>query len=173
MALYQWENFIGVENAEKKISDWVPEYGPRVISRKNGGFSDVVEFKILIDNPHTEVILVGPFNDWGKKNPSKYTFKHDEHHIFASISTDEIKHKDKYKFLVNGYYYQDPAGHYFDDEGNTIFWDFEHPTSYQQRYPFVDTINRSTRILQTDLPGLIVHWADSKGVCGRDRPKRD
>ncbi len=173
MALYQWENYINSVKTEKDIKSWTSNYGPRVVSRKNGGFSDTVEFRVLVDNPKVEVVLAAKFNDWGRKNPSKYKLNHDDHHIFASISTNEIKHKDPYKFLVNGKYYQDPAGHYFDDLGNTIFWDYEHPSSYVQRYPFIDTINRSTRVLQTDLPGLIVHWADKKGVCGRDVSKKE
>ena len=171
--LYKWEEFIENNVPKASLEDWNSDFGPKVISRKNGGFPDVIEFKILIDNPKLDVYLVGPFNEWGKKNKEKYKLSPDSHNLFASISTDEIKHGDKYKFLVGNNYYQDPAGHYFDDDGNTIFWDFEHPSSYKQKHRFIDTVKRSTRVLQTDLPGLIVHWADQKGICGRDIKKKE
>ena len=180
-ALYQWEKFIDNNSAISQNKNqnsvnptiWKSNFGPNVISRKKDGTADIVEFKLLIDNPKLDVFLVGPFNEWGKKNKEKYKLEPDSHNVFAVISTDEINHKDKYKFLVNNDYYQDPAGHYFDDEGNTIFWDFEDPSAYKQKHGFIDTINRSTKVIQTDLPGLIVHWANEEGMCGRDVPKRD
>lgn len=173
-ALYQWEELI-YKKPEKDISKWCSDFGPVVVKRENDK-AKKVRFSVLIDNPNNNVYIIGNFNDWGKKNIDDYKLRHDTHSVFAEITLDSIKHKDPYKFLVTDgkttNYMQDPAGHYFDDEGNTVFWDFEDPCAYQLKHGFIDTINRSTRILQTDLPGLIMHWADKSGVCGRDiKPK--
>jgi 1,4-alpha-glucan branching enzyme len=176
MKKYQYETFIDDSKAKKDIKKWFSNFGPVVVERKNKKASKI-KFNILIDNPKTEVILAGNFNEWGLKKPEEYTFIHDKDHLFASITTDKIKHKDPYKLLVKfnkkWIYMQDPAGSYFSDDGNTIFWDFDDPSSYKQKQKFVNTIDRSTRIIQTDLPGLITHWADKKGICGRDIQKKN
>ncbi len=173
MVLYQWEKYVGDTAPEKKLDSWESPFGPKVVSRDDNGRASEIEFNILIDNPNTKVILVGDFNEWGRKSQEEFVLSHDEHSLFASVRTSCVKHKDKYKFLVDGVLYQDPASSYFDDEGNSIFWDFGDPSTYKQKYGFVDTTERSTKILQTDLPGLIVHWADEKGICGRDIEKKN
>ncbi|MFW6230994.1 MAG: alpha-amylase family glycosyl hydrolase, partial [Nanoarchaeota archaeon] len=176
MALYQWEE-VWDKVPSDDIASWDARFGPRVVSRKAGGRAEEVEFTLLIDNPKTEVVLSGPFNDWGRREKERWTLTHDNHHLSASIRTDAIKHKDKYKFLVDGLYYQDPAGAFFDDDGNTIFWDFEDPSAYAMKHGFVSHPERSVKIMQTDLPGLIVHWQAKhgafKGKCGRDVSKKD
>ncbi|MFP4190096.1 MAG: alpha-amylase family glycosyl hydrolase [Candidatus Woesearchaeota archaeon] len=172
-ALYQWEELIDKE-PEKNIMDWHSEFGPSVLDREADGRARKVKVSLLLDNPETMVYLVGDFNDWGRNTGSRYLLEHDENSIFATIITDELKHGARYKFLVNGAYRQDPAGHFFDDEGNTIFWDFDDPTAYRQKHDFIDNHHRSVKVLQTDLPGLIAHWKDPKsGKCGRDISKRD
>jgi 1,4-alpha-glucan branching enzyme len=177
MALYQWEESIG--GKAKPLSSWESSFGPVVLSRKPSGQAKEVKFSLLIDNPKIEVFLAGHFNDWGEKDIEKFRLQHDEYHLFASVVTDAVKHKDTYKFLVKttqgNSYYQDPAGHYFDHEGNTIFWDFEDPKAYQLQQPFVSSPEKSVKVMQTDLPGLIVHWQATsgrfKGKCGRDISK--
>ena len=168
---YEWEKYIGDVVSEKSLDNWVCKFGPRVISRNNTK-AEKVEFSLLIDNPDSEVFLVGDFNDWGKDNIEEYKLIHDKDSLFATVLTDKIKHKDRYKFLYNGKLMQDPAGHYFDDLGNTIFWDFKDPSCYRQKYNFINTTERSTKIIQTDLPGLIVHWANDEGICARDIEKK-
>ncbi|MGM5481960.1 MAG: alpha-amylase family glycosyl hydrolase [Nanobdellota archaeon] len=172
--LYQWEKFL-YKKSEKDISEWSSNFGPSVIQRQNNK-PKKVKFKVLIDNPKTRIFIVGDFNNWGE-DLENYELKHDKHSIFAEIVLECIKHKEPYKFLVKtegkSIFMQDPAGHYFDHNGNTIFWDFEHPSSYKLKHGFIDTINRSTRVLQTDLPGLIMHWADKSGVCGRDLQQKE
>lgn len=174
---YQWERFIENSTPSRELSSWEPDFGPRVLSRK-AGKAEKACFQLLIDNPLTKAYLVGEFNSWGK-DPSflrDYEMKHDSNSIFCSIVTDKLNHLDKYKFLVEHdgrkpVYMQDPAGHYFDDLGNTIFWDWDAPERYRMSHGFIDTIKRSVRILQTDLPGLIVHWRDSRGRLGSEIPK--
>lgn len=177
---YQWEKFIEDNKPVKDISTWQSQFGPSVIKRKNNKAFEV-KFKVLIDNPKTKIFIIGDFNNW-ESDPNKltdYELIHDENNLFAEITLDNIKHKDKYKFLViqppkkgsnqiTKQILQDPAGTYFDDEGNTIFWDYEDPSSYKQKYNFIDTIKRSTKILQTDLPGLIVHWKDKNNKMGSE-----
>lgn len=168
-ALYQWEELVG-KQPEKDIDEWSSDYGPVVASRDSTGKAKEVKFQLLVDNPKSSVYLVGDFNSWGRtRDLSDYLLEHDAHSIFATITTDQIKHGDRYKFLVDDEYRQDPAGHYFDDEGNTIFWDFDDPDAYSMKNGFIDNHSRSIKVLQTDLPGLIAHWKDPKtGRCGRD-----
>ncbi len=173
---YQWEILSGKRTPKKELSKWDSNYGPKVIERNEKGEASKIEFRVLIDNKNLEVFIVGSFNDW-QKDPEKltsYKLKKDEHSVIGTIALTNIKHKDEYKFLVldkntsNSFIIQDPAGAYFTDFGNTVFWDYGDPSSYKQKFDFINTFDRSTKILQTDLPGLIVHFADKEGVCGRD-----
>lgn len=169
---YQWEEFIGTRPGGD-IESWTSGYGPVVVKRTSS--RPVVRFQVLVDNPNIDVYLVGKFNDW-KKDPV-FKLQPDENHIIFQIETDAVMHNQPYKFLVvqgkREFLIQDPAGHYFDDDGNSIFWDYGSPLAYKQKNGFIDTINRSTRVLQTDLPGLIVHWKDPSGRMGRDIDPKD
>lgn len=168
MVYYQWEKFINNSKPKKHIDQWKPDFG----AVKEDG---KVRISVLVDNPRTHVYLVGDFNGWGKKDLEQYELEHDNNSLFATIRTDKLKHRDPYKLLVKcgsyEMYMQDPAAHYFDDNGNCIFWDPD--KGYKQKHEFIDTIHRSTRILQTDLPGLIVHWADKNGRLGHEVPPRE
>ncbi|MGM5488116.1 MAG: alpha-amylase family glycosyl hydrolase [Nanobdellota archaeon] len=174
--LYQWEHYEDI--TPENISKWETSFGPRVIDRKEG-HAHTVQLSVLVDNPKTKVILAGPFNNWGKDTRTfeEYTFIHDENDIFATLTTNKLKHKDPYKLLVNqgkGWFYiQDPAAPYFDNDSNSVFWDFKDQSAYKKKHSFINTHERSTRIIQTDLPGLIMHWADKDGICGRDIHEQD
>ena len=171
-ALYQWEELVD-KKPSKDINEWFPKFGPIILYRNSNGEATSVEFNLLVDNPKTDVYIVGEFNHWGKKDISKYSLVHDKNSIFAKITLNDIRHGDKYKFMIDGLYIQDPAGYYFDNDGNTIFWDFNHPKSYKQKYDFINNNSRSIKVLQTDLPGFIAHWKDPvSGKCGRDIEKK-
>jgi len=176
VVLYQWEKFIENKKPEEDIGKWESKFGPKVLTREKSRASKV-RFSVLVDNPGIRIFIIGEFNDWGKKDLNNFELKHDEHHVMCSVDLDCIKHGDKYQYLVHRGIIKknmpDPAGHHFDDDGNTIFWDFDDPGVYKLKYKLIDTVNRSTRIMQTDLPGLIVHWADKKGVKGSDIEKRE
>lgn len=169
---YQWEKFITDNEPTKDINNWDSKFGATVISRNKDKTADEVQIRVLVDNPDAKVFLIGEFNDWGKDNLDNYELQHDENSVFCEITTKELKHKDPYKLLVlrKNYrdYMQDPAGYYFDDDGNTIFWDYDDPKAYQPKNNFIDTVNRSTKIIQTDLPGLISHWKSRDGKLGKD-----
>ncbi len=171
---YQWENFINDNKPKEDISGWVPDFGPIVIRRK-AGIAEMVRFRVLIDNPSTKVYLVGPFNKWGRDNLEMWELEHEEHDVFCHIDSGAIKHGEPYKFLVKqgdkDSFMQDAAGHFFDKEGNAIFWDYDDPSCYQMEHSLIDTIHRSTRILQADLPGLIVHWKGKDGKMGSEIPQ--
>jgi 1,4-alpha-glucan branching enzyme len=172
---YEWENRYNNQTPKKVLSEFTSKFGYEIISRNEEGYAKEIEFKLLIDNNELEVYLVGDFNDWGKDLDVLVNSKleKDEHGLFArvKIKSNFLKHKDKYKYLVkdkdaNLTFYEDPASSYFDDSGNSIFWDFNDPNSYKQKYDFIDTFNRSTKIIQTDLPGLISHYKSKNGVIG-------
>jgi len=167
---YQWETFINDSKPKEDMSTWQSSFGPAITGRK--GKSLKVKFQLLVDNPKVRVFLIGDFNSWGRESLKKFELQPDQHHNFFSIEVDGLRHGEKYKFMlqevVKQKILQDPAGHFFDDDGNSILWDYERKDGYRQKSSFIDTVNRSTRILQTDLPGLIVHWADKKGKLGHE-----
>jgi 1,4-alpha-glucan branching enzyme len=173
---YQWEILAKEKRPKKDLSKWNSNYGPRVLKRNEKGVAIKVEFNALIDNRDVEVFITGSFNNWetAPEKLEEYKLEKDEHSVLGKIALTGVKHKDEYKFLVldkktnNSFIIQDPAGAYFTDSGNGVFWDYEDPSSYKQKFDFIDTFKRSIKILQTDLPGLIVHFADKDGVCGKD-----
>ena len=172
---YQWEKLLNNEINTKDISEWNSRFGPVVLERDENNKAKKVKFSLLLENKYLRVFLVGDFNNWEKniEKLEEYELEKDEYSVFATIELENIiSHKHEYKFLVsNGVYewfMQDPAGHYFTDFGNTVFWDFEDSSAYKQKHNLIDTFNRSTKIIQSDIPGLIAHYANKEGVCGRD-----
>ncbi len=173
---YQWEINSKKKNNSLNINDFERSYGPKVIKRDDKGKAKEVEINILLKNSNVELFLVGEFNQWGKKYIEKYKFKQDNKGI-ACIKTNKIKHKTKYKIMwkkgSEKKFFQDPASYYFDDLGNSIFWDFEDPNSYNMKTDFINNFDRSVKIVQTELSGLISHWCNKKGICGNQIPKKD
>ncbi len=171
---YEWEHQKASSQPKKYITNWQSDFGPKVIQRNEDKTAKLVQFNLLIDNPFLKVYIIGSFNNWeqNEKNLENYRLKLDEHSIFASITLDNIKHKDEYKFLVldgnKKQLIEDPAATFFSDFGNSIFWDYEDPSSYKQKYQLINNFERSTKIMQTDLPGLIVHFADKDGILGQN-----
>ena len=168
---YQWE--CANKGPKKDIDAWENPFGPKVISRNPNGTAKEVEFRVLVDNPASHVYLVGAFNEWGRKLRREDKLTHGEHSIFASIRTDKLKHGDPYKLRLSNILLQDPASPYFDRDGNSIFYDYNDPSVKPMQHAFIDTHMRSTKIIQTDLPGLITHYADRNGICGRDLPRSE
>ncbi|MBN1175264.1 alpha amylase C-terminal domain-containing protein [Candidatus Woesearchaeota archaeon] len=157
---YQWESMIYRDDVSRKTS-FDRKFGTKVISRNDDLTANLVEFFVYANDPFKEIFLVGSFNEWGKKNLDdfKLTVQND---AFQILRTDKVKHKDPYLFLVrkDGHeeVLRDVASFAFDDDGNSIFWDFEDPTAYKKEYPGPDTLHRATKIIQTDLPGLVSRW---------------
>jgi len=176
---YEWENFINNKTPKKNIEEWDSNFGPKIISRNIEDKSCVVEFSIYLDNPNLEIYLVGDFNKWEDDLSELETYKLKiDDNGFGRIRISNISHKDKYKFLViedfDLKYFCDPASVYFDDLGNSIFWDYEDSSTYKQKYDLIDTINRSTKILQTDLPGLISNFKSTKnGKLGSEIEEKE
>ncbi|MFT4261191.1 MAG: alpha-amylase family glycosyl hydrolase [Candidatus Woesearchaeota archaeon] len=167
---YEWQN-----QHKKNILNlnFKPSFGPLVIKRNKENKAELIRFQVLSKNQE-EIYLTGDFNNW-EQNPNnlaQYKFKQENN---TKILETKIKHKQKYKLLVitnnQKKLYQDPASTYFDDEGNSVFWDFEDPTTYKSKYSFANT-KKSIRILQTDLPGLIVHYNDGQKL-GQQIPKKN
>jgi 1,4-alpha-glucan branching enzyme len=176
---YQWEYLNSNRQPKKKISDFSPAFGPVVTRRGKDNKAEKIRFQLLVDNPDQEIYLVGEFNNWGKDDPGLEDFRlrPDSHSIIYSIETEKIRHKDEYMLLVKGSagpeYRQDPAGLYFTDSGNTVFWDFEDPSCYRPKHGLINTFDRATKILQTDLPSMVVHWRDQKGRLGYEVPRSE
>ena len=167
MGEYQWER--GDRKASRRFEDFVPSFGPVVVERDAKGDPSKVKLQVLVDDPHSVVFLVGPFNAWGEKLRREDRFTVDEHGVFASLVTSSLAHGTPYRLRVADQRFPDPGGAFFDEEGNSVFVDFARP-EFKLVHPRPDTFNRSTKVLQSDLPGLVVHWADKDGRLGRDIP---
>jgi 1,4-alpha-glucan branching enzyme len=173
---YQWEALKNNLDKKRNISNWFSKFGSKVIKKNKEGFAQNVKFSVLNENKKYRIYIVGNFNNWGKKNLDNYLLIQEGN--IASIELENvIKHKDEYLFLIENegsmFFIQDPASSYFSHNGNSIFWDFEDPTSYIQKYEMPDTFKRSIKILQTDLYGLVVHYANKQNICGKDIKKDD
>ncbi len=176
MCDYEWEKQYQNLIPKKDINSWYSNFGFKVISRFENNNSNEVKFTILVDNEDLEIFIVGNFNNWEFDilKLSKYKLKFDSFLRSSSIILSNINHRDEYKFLVVDKFtgekkiISDPAGVYFSDEGNSIFWDFEGPQTYKQKYSFINNFERSVKILQTDLPGLIVNFENDIGEKGSD-----
>jgi 1,4-alpha-glucan branching enzyme len=152
---YQWEKFLYTPKFTPK-KNYENSFGYKVISRDNG-FAKEVRFQILSKNILEKIFIVGDFNDWGKsKNISDFELQ--KKGDFSYIDLECIKHKEPYLFLINNKYLKDPASVFFDDVGNSIFWDFDNPYSYKLKYEKPERLHSSTKILQTDPKGLIDKW---------------
>ncbi|MCA9486511.1 MAG: hypothetical protein KC548_02570, partial [Nanoarchaeota archaeon] len=171
---YQWEKCYHEQTPTKDMGSWKSRFGPQVLERNEDGSAKSVQFSLLKDSK-AYVYLIGDFNNWEQdlNKLGEYKFSSDEHNIFATLTlTNIVKHKAAYKLLVvdleGKRILQDPAASYFDDMGNSVFWDFQDPSSYRQQQNTINTFTRSTKILQTDLPGLITHYSDKQSRCGKD-----
>ncbi|MFQ5492984.1 MAG: alpha-amylase family glycosyl hydrolase [Candidatus Dojkabacteria bacterium] len=164
---YQWQSLAG-QKPKKDIKKFRQLLGVQVTKRYQNGKAKTVEFKLYVKQKFTHITLVGPFNDWGKTSGRNYTLKPDKTSTFFTLKVSEgkIKHKTPYLFLVNGVHLRDPASVFFDNKGNSVFWDYDDPGTYQLRHNPPDKLKRSTRILQTDLPGLITHFRSKSGKLG-------
>ena len=161
---YQWETLLYRNNFEKK--DYQQEFGYKVLSRNNVGKAEKIEFMIYSNN-EDDLYLIGQFNNWGEdtKNLKNYFFKK-KSAGFQKLIVTGIKHKDSYLIMKikdnQKEFLRDPASTYFDDEGNSIFWDFEDPTTYKMKEALPELIHRPTIILQTDPLGLVAKWYEYK-----------
>ncbi|MFT4311447.1 MAG: alpha-amylase family glycosyl hydrolase [Candidatus Woesearchaeota archaeon] len=154
---YQWEKLL--EKKGEDVSNWQSKFGASVSKRDEKGIATHFKVNLYVDTMPGDIYIVGSFNDWEKEVSKLENYKLEKFNGFASI---EIKasHLDEYKFYVSSKkkFYQDPTGFYFNDLGNTIFWDFEDPSSYKKKHSPPRLNGKSLKILQTDLPGLIAHY---------------
>lgn len=173
---YQFEE--NYENLEPKedITKWYSKFGYKVLSRYENLEPKEIKFTLLVDNSNLDIFIIGNFNNWEQDVSKLDNFKlnFDEFTRISSIVLKDLKHKDEYKFLIKNRLtgqiniFEDPTGVYFTDDGNSVFWDFEGNQTYKQKYPLINNFERSVKIVQTDLPGLIVHFEDEIGQKGSD-----
>ena len=151
---YKWETFLYSPKIEPKKS-FENKFGYRVLSR-NDDLADKVQFNVYTKTKQ-DIYIIGTFNDWGKKDLEKYKLEFDEKG-FSFIVLDNIHHKDSYLYLMGEKFLRDPATILFDDKGNSIFWDFDDPSTYKLKHSKPERLHRATKILQTDIAGLVSKW---------------
>lgn len=154
---YEWQ----IRQLQTQKKELPLTFPYEILEKKENKYK--VKFKLLTNK---KAYITGSFNNWSKDKSSLKEFQGENR---IKTLTIWLEHKDKYKFLVDDNLYQDPSAIYFDDEGNSVFWVLEK----KPKYDFINTKNRSHKILQTDLPGLIVHFKDNQGTLGSDIPKRE
>ncbi|KXK26879.1 MAG: 1,4-alpha-glucan branching enzyme GlgB [candidate division WS6 bacterium OLB20] len=164
--MYQWQKQLTAK-AVKPIGKFTPSTGPRIDRRTKDGRVDQITFTIYAAQKYARIKLIGPFNDWGRAQ-GDWLLAQDEDSGFYSITVKKgvIQHKTPYLYLVNGQHLRDPAARYFDRDGNAVFWDFGDPRAYQMKYDKPLAPGSSVRIMQTDLPGMIMHYRGKDGRLG-------
>ncbi len=165
---YQWE--IQLSSKQRKKETFTPIMMHTVTDRDKNHKATKAKFNLLIKNPNIDIKIIGEFNKWGKKETKDHVFKYDNESGIASVEIP-IKHKTPYLFLLGDKVLRDPSTVLFDDNLNSVFWDFEDPSCYKFKHTAINNLNRPNKILQTDLPGLIVHFADKKGNIGAAQEK--
>lgn len=124
------------------------------------------EFKIYYPTLNSTIQLIGEFNSWGQDVNSRYFFSNEIYPYYTL--TTPIPHLTPYLFKIDGLITRDPSSIYFDEDLNSIYWDFKDSSSYKHRYKLNVHKNRSLKILQTDLPGLIFHYRGKNGKLGNE-----
>jgi 1,4-alpha-glucan branching enzyme len=170
--LYQWEKQINAK-PKHRLSAFSPDFGAKVITRDKKGHAEAVEINIYTGDYRKSLYVIGPFNKWGEAldmKPYKLESKGDGYQSVI-LSKGEFKHKTPYLMIDSGVVKRDPATTYFDKEGRSVFWDFKDPNSYSMKHNSPSRKNRSVRILQSDLHGLISHFRSTKsGELGHEVP---
>ncbi len=152
---YQWETLLYSPEIEPK-RNFENKFGYRVLERENEEAS-LIQFMVYTKNIDKDIFLVGNFNNWGKcENLKDYKLEKEDN--FSQIKISQIKHKEPYAYLVDNKFLRDPATVFFDEKGNSVFWDFENPSTYKLKNSKPERVHRATKIIQTDVLGLVARW---------------
>lgn len=169
---YQWQKQLDAKPS-KKIANFQPEFGIQVKSRCADSRAREVTVSLYTHDQRPSLYIIGPFNEWGQaKDMSSYKLGDIDEAGFqrVALSNGELQHKTPYLFSDYGVIKRDPASTYFDEKGNSVFWDFEDSRAYSFKYRRPDRANRAVKILQTDLHGLISHFRSTDGKLGNTIP---
>jgi len=154
---YQWETFLYSPKIKPK-QNYENTFGYKVLTRDSNGIADEINFSIYFPE-NCNIYIVGEFNEWGKcKKQELEKFRLEKIDDFYSIKLNNLKHKEQYLYLINGIYLRDPATILFDQNGNSIFWDFDDPSTYKLKNNKPERLHRATKIIQTDVVGLVAKW---------------
>lgn len=165
---YAWEEALK-QKPTKKLSSFVPQFGPKVTKRDKSNNPQEITFDLFFPNTEKNVHLVGKFCDW--KINEKYAMKRkNDHFLTITLHSNEITHNQPYLFKIGNKMLRDPFSYTFDNDGNSLFWDFESNNSQNKAQNLLkrNVLEESLKILQTDLPGLIIHWRDKNGKLGHE-----
>ncbi|MFP4522936.1 MAG: alpha-amylase family glycosyl hydrolase [Candidatus Nanoarchaeia archaeon] len=164
---YQWE--LSLYAQENTTTSTPQTFGYTVLDRFDSLQAKTIRFQIYLPEDKItqgRLFLVGAFNSWGECSQEildkhEFTKKGSFLHVCCE---GLIKHKDPYLFLFidnstnKKTLLRDPASVYFDEQANSIFWDFADPKAYKKKYADVELIQRPSIILQTELKGLLYRW---------------
>lgn len=164
---YQWELSL---YSQEDTSQVIPvDFGYHVLDRYNSGHAKKIRFQTYLKTSalkQGKLYLVGIWNSWGDcslEELSSYAFIQKDDFLCVDCE-DVLSHKDPYLFLFidsqtkKRTLLRDPASVYFDEQANSVFWDFEDPTAYKQKHVLPELVFRPTIIMQTELKGLVHHW---------------
>lgn len=160
MLKYQWEVCAKQEKAKLNLSKYTPQFGPVVTARNKHGKATKARFRIYLNRSNADAEL--------QINDEKLLKLENENNGFFSVEAD-VEHGQTYVFINAGVKRCDPAASFFDKQGRSVFWDFDDP-DFKSQQTQLDLLNRSVRILQTDIFGLACHFADQEGKLGKDIP---
>jgi 1,4-alpha-glucan branching enzyme len=157
--------------AAAKLSDFEAQVGIRVTKRDARGQATEATLRVLVDNPHSKVYVIGDWNDWGKKLSEADRLKPVPNSPYAEVTLRNPKHGMPYRLWVDGKQVLDPAAaayttpEYLEkttgqhgEALNSVFWDFDRPGAYHLKAPRPDLRGKPLVIGESEVYELVRHW---------------
>lgn len=164
--------------AAKSCGTFTAAEGIAVTRRENGEAAEGT-IRVLVDNPTSEVFIIGDFNQWGATKTAADRLKPVDGTPYFEGKVRVLKHKMEYRLLVNGEPLLDPSASMFstassrEENGqaptpaylNSIFWDFGRQNAYVAGVPSVDLRSKPLIIAESEVLELSRQWK-YQGVAG-------
>lgn len=125
--------------------------------------------RVLVDNPHADVRIVGDFNGWNRDQAPK--LRPVAGTPYAEVEVPAMKHGMEYRLLVDGQERLDPAAPLFTTPEyvkkvsgrdsnylNSVYWDYDAPERLRPRVPGVDLRDKPAIIAEAELFELARQW---------------
>ncbi|MDZ4661536.1 MAG: alpha amylase C-terminal domain-containing protein [Pseudomonadota bacterium] len=168
LAWYESQRTIGLK-ATKNINGFSPKQGIFVTKRDSSKREVEATIRVLSDNPHNKIEVIGDFNDWGKKG--SVVLQADSDPVYSIGVIKNLKHGDQYRILVNGQALLDPSSMTYTTPEfskkmygqntrflNSVFWDIEGEGHYEHKNPIVDLRAKPLSITEIEVQALVARY---------------
>jgi len=166
LARYENTRVLNLDAAER-IETFQAQTGITVVERDAEGNATKGKIRILVDNPGSQVLAIGPFNEWGKSPRSEDYLRAVEGTPYFEGEIRGLRHGMEYRLLENGQPRLDASATTFTDQRspylNSIFWDFHRPGAYHMQTHSVDLRGKPSIMGEVEAYELIRYWQGGPG----------